>query len=256
MPGELKAFLTHKRGLIAPDTVGLQGSLRRRSPGLTREDMAELVGVSFKWYQLFESGKASGVSRRLVERVAQALQLNAAERHYLLQLVGHLDSDPEPAIQAAPAPLVDLVRRSGALPMALYSPLFDVLAANNGYQGLFPPSEAEHEFAGNKLWRLFLDPVYRATWCDWDRVAARVVSDFRYTSASCVLEPRYQALLADLSRDSDFCRLWSGQAINAIGGGPTRFELQPPGRERCEVEVVVLRPMEAPQLVLAALMPL
>lgn len=254
MPGELKSFLTHKRSQIQPESVGLKGSPRRRSPGLTREDMAELVGVSFKWYQLFESGKAAGVSRRMVERVARVLRLDAAERHYLLQMVGHLDLGVDTLIPEVPAPLAALLTQANPLPMALYSPLLDVLASNRAYAELFPPASADHDFAFNKLWRLFLDPVYRAVWCDWASVAARVVSDFRFSSAACVQDRRYQELIRQLSNDVDFARVWSSQTVHAIGGGTTRFTLNPPGSAQREVEVVVLRPAQAPQLVLATLL--
>src|ERR1700712_2976024 len=92
MTSELKDFLTTRRRQITPESVGRTRTATRRTDGLTREDMAELTGVSFQWYTLCESGAAKGVSRKLAERVAAVLKLSPAERHYLLGVLGFVDN--------------------------------------------------------------------------------------------------------------------------------------------------------------------
>jgi transcriptional regulator with XRE-family HTH domain len=84
---ELRSFLTECRGRLLPSDVGLPGSARRRVPGLRREEIAELVGVSAKWYAAFEAGKSDRhFSAEFVHRVADALCLNARDRVWLFRL--------------------------------------------------------------------------------------------------------------------------------------------------------------------------
>ena len=88
---ELRAFLKSRRARIQPEEVGVRALGHRRVPGLTREDVAHLAGVSFKWYGRFESGMAAGVSRRFLERISVALRLNNAEKRHLYGLAGFAD---------------------------------------------------------------------------------------------------------------------------------------------------------------------
>jgi transcriptional regulator with XRE-family HTH domain len=103
MGSDLKHFLSHKRAQIAPATVGLNGGRTRRTAGLTREDMAELTGVSFRWYKQYESGAAKGVSRQFAERVAAVFNLSAAERHYLWALLGFVETASSDTLAPATA---------------------------------------------------------------------------------------------------------------------------------------------------------
>lgn len=252
---ELKHYLTRKRAQIAPGSVGLNGSRRRRSEGLTREDMAELTGVSFRWYTQFESGAAKGVSRHFAERVAAALKLGAAERHYLWSLLGFVSEHQAPHPVTAPDVLHQLLHRPQALAMALYSPLFDVLDANSAYRDLFPPASTDEAFGRNKLWRMFHDEAFRATWVDWTAVARRIVGDFRLMSNPCRHSLEYRALFSDLERVPEFRMFWDSAPVSAIGAPGFAFALHRPNGTVARFAVTVLRAVEQTPAYVALLTP-
>jgi transcriptional regulator with XRE-family HTH domain len=251
--GDLKPFLSHKRARIAPATVGLNGGRTRRTAGLTREDMAELTGVSFRWYTQFESGAAKGVSRKFADRVAAVLKLSVAERHYLWALLGFVDTAPCEALAPTSA-LHRLLHAPHGMAMALYSPVFDVVEANGGYLRLFAPPMADTAFGSNKLWRMFFDPGFRAAWVDWDLVARRVVADFRFMSGHLKDTPGYRALLGELRRSPEFVEFWSSEAVSVMGEPGMAFKLRLPAGTVEHLEVTVLKSTECPSLYLAVLM--
>jgi transcriptional regulator with XRE-family HTH domain len=254
MGEELKLFLSHRRAQIAPASVGLNGGRTRRKPGLTREDMAELVGVSFRWYTQFESGAAKAVSRKFAERVAAVLKLSAAERHYLWALLGFGEDTP-PANSAPTAALSRLLHAPHGMAMALYSPLFDVVEANAGYLSMFPAPTADTRFARNKLWRIFFDPAFRAAWVDWDSVARRVVADFRFMSAHLKDGDDYKTLVDELRASPEFVEFWSSNSVTAMGAEGTTFTLTLPSGTVERIDVTVLRSTDCQSLYLAVLMP-
>jgi len=254
MSTDLKHFLSHKRAQIAPATVGLNGGRSRRTAGLTREDMAELTGVSFRWYTQFESGAAKGVSKKLAERVAAVFKLNAPERHYLWTLLGFVDAAPSDPLKPTAA-LHRLLHATHGMAMALYSPLFDVVEANATYFALFPPPTVDKPFGANKLWRMFFDPGFRATWVDWDLIARRVVADFRFMSGHLKDTPDYKALLGQLRHSPEFVEFWNSETVTAMGAPGTDLRLRLPGGGVEHFDVTVLRPTESSSLYLAVLMP-
>ncbi|CAN5260228.1 hypothetical protein BH11PSE9_BH11PSE9_09110 [soil metagenome] len=254
MASELKDFLTQRRRQIPPETLGRPSREGRRSPGLSRADMAHLSDVSFKWYTLFESGAAKGVSRKLAERVAEVLRLSPAERQYLLGLLGFVDHGTPSAHLQVPAALNRMLHDSDAVALALHSPLFDVIDANRRYRSLFPPAQAASTYRDNKLWRLFMDPGYRAAWVDWERMARRALADFRTMTARMVHSGQYAALMLSLRASEEFTRLWEDDRPLAPGESGARFDLMTPAATLTSVELVMLESTEAPGLYFTALL--
>src|ERR1700738_1457487 len=122
---KLRAFLMHARSRLAPSNVGLPETGRRRVPGLRREEVAELVGISAEWYRLFESGRPITVSSHVLERISIALGLDAFDQSTLFRLaLPELYraqmvtlAEPPPTMPSLVAPLsslsdVEEVRRS------------------------------------------------------------------------------------------------------------------------------------------------
>jgi len=253
----LREFLTLRRAQIPPSAVGLKSTKTRRSGGLTREDMAELTGVSFKWYTLFESGAAKGVSRKFAERVVGVLGLNATERHFLLSLMGFADNGVAASLPVqVPPNLVRLVQKTEGVAAALYSPLMDVLEANAAYAAFFPLPPAggpNPTFARNNVWRLFMDPEFRAIWCDWEAVAAGMLADFRYTSAAVRHTAEYGALMEALSQSPDFARIWGADDSARMGDLGGRLEMRLPGGQHVALNMTVLQAAGAAGVYLAAL---
>ena len=254
MGSDLKHFLSHKRAQIAPATLGLNGGRKRRTAGLTREDMAELTGVSFRWYTQFESGATKGVSRKFAERVAAVFDLTAAERHYLWTLLGFVDTASSDVLTPTSA-LHRLLHAPHRLAMALYSPLFDVVDANATYLSMFPAPIADAPFGTNKLWRMFFDPAFRAAWVDWDLVARRVVGDFRFMSGHLNNDAGYTTLLTELRASPEFVQFWNSEPVTPMGAPGTAFKLRLPGGAVERFEVTVLKSTESPSLYLAVLIP-
>ncbi|MDR3417428.1 MAG: helix-turn-helix transcriptional regulator [Nevskia sp.] len=252
---ELKRFLKTRRAGIHPHAAGVFAVGRRRTTGLTREDVAHLAGVSFKWYTLFESGAASGVSRRFLERIAGVLQLNRVERSHLFALVGFADTADDGDEPVVPEHLRRLVDELTGAPAVVYSSLFDVLHCNTCYDHLFHHSEQPPDFRSNKLWRLYLDPDYRALWPAWEGAARRVAAELRYLNRLHTTSPRYQALLQELSRSPDFERFWNASEVHDLGENRSRFELEPPGAGLLTFDISTLVPSDNPRLFFAALIP-
>ncbi len=251
----LREFLTRRRGQIMPVSVGLKSTKKRRSKGLTREDMAELTGVSFKWYTLFESGAGKGVSRKFAERVVQVLGLNDAERHYLLSLMGFADLGVVQAVPTAvPASLQRLVHDVQHVGMALHSPLMDLLASNTAYRAWFPASQLDHEYANNSIWRLFMDADYRALWLDWPGAVERAVADLRYSTSSLRHTAEYQTLLAALHQSPAFVAAWSDDTVR-LGELPSTFDLATPQGGRIGLSIMALKVPTAHALLLTAVVP-
>jgi len=246
MSSELTDFLTLRRGQIAPISVGLNRSKTRRTKGLTREDMAELTGVSFKWYTLFESGASKGVSRKLAQRVAAVLALSPEETHYLMGLLGFADSFASVTPDAETGALTRLMHSMESVAAAMYSPVLDVLDCNRRYAALFPPPVSQARFGSNRLWRLFFDQAYRAAWVDWPAVALHTVADFKAITAYVRHSLDYTALLGELGRSEEFKKVWNSEESFPAANAPSRFTLMAQSGECVDIESLVLRSLTAP----------
>lgn len=244
----LKSFLMSRRGEISPQSVGLNGTKRRRSKGLNREDMAELIGVSVKWYTLFETGATRGVSRKFTERVADVLSLNKAQRHYLFGLLGYVDQ-AEPSLQVDVPPAVRLmVDRMSGVPVGIYSPTLDLLYGNAPYLALFPEPRTDQEYGSNKLWRLFFDPAYRAVWAGSDAIVRRTVAEFRYMTTQLQQSERYRQLVAALEHSPEFAHVWHEGAASQMGDWGSRFAFVLPDGRETRLEMTVMQFVASPGL--------
>jgi transcriptional regulator with XRE-family HTH domain len=252
---ELKAFLRSRRARLQPQEVGVRAVGRRRIPGLTREDVAYLAGVSFKWYGRFESGTAPGVSRRFLERISIALRLNCAEQKHLYSLVGFAepaveDDQPNVADQLRP-----LVEELGTVPAAVFSSLFDVLCFNQSFDCLFQQSIQPAGIRSNAVWRLFLDQSFRKLWYGWEDVARRATAKLRYMNRSQVQSEPYRALVEALSESQDFVKMWStGEVCDPTERCPS-LQLETPTLGKATFESSTIVQSDNPRLLFIALIP-
>lgn len=251
----LKSFLMSRRGEITPQSVGLNGTKRRRSKGLNREDMAELVGVSVKWYTLFETGATRGVSRKFTERVADVLGLNKAQRHYLFGLLGYVDQGESALSLDVPFGVRSMVDQLQGAAMAVYSPTLDLLYCNTSYLALFPPAPAERPFATNKLWRLFFDPAYRRCWLESDAIVRRTVAEFRYRTTQLQHSEQYRQLMSVLEGSIEFSRHWHEGAASQMGEWRTQFGFALPDGRHTELDMTVMQFVASPGLYCETLLP-
>ncbi|MEU6275642.1 helix-turn-helix transcriptional regulator [Streptomyces populi] len=220
-------FLRNRRGRIGPADVGLPiGPGVRRTPGLRREELAALAGVSVDYYIRIEQGRESTPSDAVLGALARALRFTADEHAHLLgladQVAGrtprHRPADPRPAgpglrlllesVQPSPAYVLDEVN--------------DVLAANPEGLALMPGLGDWPPGARNTIRYTFLHAAARALFADWDRVARNSVAHLR--TAELTSPGRTAALVAELSAASgEFAALWRRHEVWVKRGGETAF---------------------------------
>ncbi|MDE1951285.1 MAG: helix-turn-helix domain-containing protein [Betaproteobacteria bacterium] len=270
----LGAFIRLHRQRLQPQAAGLAPSARRRTPGLRREELAQLCAVSTTWITWLEQGRDVAASAAVLARLAQALQLSAAERAYVFDLAGRRDpAEPAPSNPATPA----VLRSVQALqcPAYVLDRRWDVVAANAQARELFldwgvaratssaPKRPRTREAtaaipasppAPNLLQFLFLFPPARQLIDDWDARAQRLVAEFRADCGRHADSPQLAELIAMLAAASaDFARCWQSQEVLAREGGERRF--QHPRLGARVYEQLTLRPAVRSDLKLVMLLP-
>ncbi|GAA3647730.1 helix-turn-helix transcriptional regulator [Microbacterium marinilacus] len=205
----LADFLRRRREQVRPADVGLRGGSRRRTPGLRREEVAQLAGISTDHYTRLEQARGSAPSASVVAAVARALQCDEDQRDHLFHLVG---IEP-PRRRGEPHVRPGLIRLAGLLgdvPVILFTDVGEVVWRNPLAAALMTDLPEEPGRARNVIWRWFTDPDGRiAPRDDWERLGAAHVSDLRATHARRAGDPDVSRLVADLLRVSEeFRELW------------------------------------------------
>ena len=217
----LGAFLRTHREALAPDPAAAG---RRRTPGLRREEVAQLCGVSTTWYTWVEQGRDIAVSAAALARVAGALRLTTAERTYLFELTRRRDPAPpivEPAAAPVPAELLAVLRATAA-PAYLLDRLWHVRGWNDAAGRLFAPWFDSGE--ASLLRYVFLDATARDFVWDWEDRARRLLAEFRADTAHDPDDPAMRALVEGLLRGSAaFAQFWNSHAVLAREGGERVF---------------------------------
>ncbi|HEY0184182.1 MAG TPA: helix-turn-helix transcriptional regulator, partial [Rhodopila sp.] len=206
----LGAFLRTHREALTPDPARLG---RRRTPGLRREEVAELCGLSTTWYTWVEQGRDIAVSAAALARLADALRLTAAERAYLFELARRRDPRPpgtEPAAVAVPDELL-AVPLAASVPAYLLDRLWHVRGCNDAARRLFSPWFDSGETCLPRY--VFLGSTARDFIWDWEDRARRLVAEFRADTARDPDDRAMRALVDGLLRDSEaFARFWNDHA--------------------------------------------
>lgn len=249
---ELGAFLRNHRERLAPGDVGLPPGRRRRTPGLRREEVAQLAGLSATWVTWLEQGRPVAMSVRALASLAQALRLSRAERAYLFALAGKPEPrhDAEPAV---PPALLASVQAIGA-PAYLLDRQWTALAWNAEAADLFVGWLDAASDERNLLRAMFLSAGLQALVEDWPHRAARLVAEFRVHSLRHAEDPPTRALVEQLMADSPaFANAWRSQDVEERQGGRRGFHH--PARGLVYFEQLTLVPPAAPGLMLAMLLP-
>jgi len=209
------------RARLRPADVGLPEVSRRRTPGLRRQEVAQLAAVSVDWYIRLEQGRVGVPGTAVLDAVAQALQLSEAERHHL-HLIARGEAPPPRHVQA---PVSDslrvLLRGMPTTPAYVVDFRFDVQAHNDAAAALFGSG---FSVGTNTAELLFLSPGIREVQLDWVRVARETVGNIRANLARHRDDPRLRALIADLRhRSADFSTWWDDQTVQARAHGRKRI---------------------------------
>jgi transcriptional regulator with XRE-family HTH domain len=208
-------FLRTRRERITPEQAGLPPSLtRRRVPGLRREEVALLAGISPDYYQRLEQGRTAHVSDQVLNAVAQALSLSDVETEHLRNLArpsrpGAGATATQPVAGAVPdEPLVRLLDAMGDTPALLADARLDIVAANAAADAVFDVSGMTQP--RNATRELFLHPESRARYANWEAIAAETVAQLRLLTGRRPDDARLAALVGELAiRSEPFRQLWA-----------------------------------------------
>jgi transcriptional regulator with XRE-family HTH domain len=217
----LGGFLRAQRERSAPATLGLSVGPRRRTPGLRREEAAQLCGLSATWYTWIEQGRDVSVSPSTLAQIARGLRMSTAERAYLFELAGKLDPDRGMA-HDIPLSVLLCVDAIDA-PAYVLDRYWTARRWNTKATRLFTGwLDGSHE--RNLLRFLFLRSEARKLICDWEERAHRIAAEFRAATTPHVDDPALLRLVDELHRESaDFARFWDAQAVLQREGGERRF---------------------------------
>lgn len=215
-------------------TVGLPNGRRRRTPGLRREEVANLAGVGLTWYTWLEQGRDIRVSPEVLRGIARALLLEPAERAHLFRLAGHAP----PAIELATASISPRLRRVldcwDPFPAHITGRRRDILAWNRASDAIYGLSRLPED-KRNILWFVFMVPSTRRLMLDWEREAALSVAALRAEAGRDLGEPDYQELITELLEDSpDFAAMWGRQDVRGRQEGLKRLQHLELGRLNLE----------------------
>jgi len=218
---ELADFLRMRRAALKPADVGLPAVGRRRTPGLRREEVAQLAGVGTTWYTWLEQGRDVRASLDVLEAIARALQLTQAERTHLI-LLGRGEQPPpckSPAERTSPT-LRKLIENLGPNPAFILGRRWDYLAWNDAAAALLGDLGKIPRAARNHAWLTFTDPARREMFTDWERSSRLLVAKFRADSARHLGDPEFESLIEALRKSSpEFCRAWKLHEVAYTGEG-------------------------------------
>ncbi|WP_029106227.1 helix-turn-helix transcriptional regulator [Mycobacterium sp. URHD0025] len=218
-PTELAEFLSARRARLSPQDVGLDGpATRRRVPGLRREELARLAGVSVDYYTRLEQGRSRSASADVLDALATALRLNDAERQHLHLLAKPLAVQrkrrPRPqSVHPATLRLLELLDQVSS-PAFVLGRRLDVLAHNRLAGALITEFRELPAPMRNQARFVFLDPHSRELYADWAEVAADTVAMLRLDAGRYPDDEKLSALVGELSiRSVEFRKWWSDHNV-------------------------------------------
>jgi transcriptional regulator with XRE-family HTH domain len=213
---ELAGFLRSRRERIAPEEVGLPPALRRRTPGLRREEVATLAGVGVTWYTWLEQGRAINASPQVLDAVARTLLLDPHEREHLFRLADAPDGTGEGDCKAVPPDIQVLLDQLGPYPACVRNARYDILGYNAAYDAMMGNLSDRPFEERNSLWQIFTNPAKRTAVVDWPEATRRMVAEYRAAMAEHVAEPAWKCLVSRLLKASpEFAALWERHEVAA-----------------------------------------
>jgi len=233
---QLGEFLQTRRSQVRPAEVGLTGyGDRRRVPGLRREELAQLAGVSASYYARLEQGYSLNASPAVLDAIARALRLNEAERRHLYDLAAGSrarTSTRRSSPERMTSELTHLVEAMGETPVLVLGRHSDVLAWNRTGHALFaghldPTGPQRPRDRPNMARLVFLDPHTRDLYADWPAKARAVVGTLRLAAGQHPDDAAISALIGELSvRSSEFSDLWAAHRVKV--GADATYEMRHP----------------------------
>ena len=245
-PPELGRYLRARRAVVTPGELGLpEGGGRRRTPGLRREELAALAGVSIDYYIRLERGKETRPSPSVLDALARALRLDAEESSYLREIAARAArgaaNEPRPAAPSRTVrpTLLGMLEAVRPCPAYVLSRTNDMLAANPGGLHLMPGMTDWPTRQRNTIRYTFLHPYAQRLWPDWETKARGCVAHLRAVVGTAPDAPDLVALVGELVvKSPDFSRMWERYDVRKVGYGQKTFLHPEIGRMTLSHEVL------------------
>jgi transcriptional regulator with XRE-family HTH domain len=240
---ELSAFLQQKRQQLSPTALGINPGTRRRTPGLRREEVAQIAGISVGWYTWLEQGREINVSEQTLDSIARTLQLTPIERLHLFRLASKFtpitttdenDGPPSGALQR-------VLDNQGANPAYVMNWRWDTIRWNRAACAVFCDfNQMPQLLDRNIVYLMFTNPTIRTVIVDWKRHAQRVLAQFRADYAEYRCDPAFGELIGMLKGlSSEFNEWWDRREVGAKA--ETRKTVNHPKVGRLELEQTAYR---------------
>ncbi|MGQ5640136.1 MULTISPECIES: helix-turn-helix transcriptional regulator [unclassified Streptomyces] len=258
---EIAAFLRTRRARVSPESAGLPADGRaRRVPGLRREEAARLAGVSTEYYTRLEQGRAAHPSPEVLDALARALRLDAAEREHLTNLLARPGGRRAPVSpQRVRQGLHLMLQTLDHVPAFVIGRRTDVLASNSLARAVLTDFEALPVQRRNLARYYLLDPEARERTVDWEQIAAETVAMLRLEAGRCLQDRRLADLIGELTLNSpEFSTWWNDHRVLRRSHGTMHYRhplvgdlhfsyesLQPPGDENQTLCVYIPEPGSA-----------
>lgn len=254
---EFGDFLRSRRERLTPASVGLAEGLRRRTPGLRREEVALLAGVGTTWYTWLEQGRDVHPSAEVIAALADALKLDLAERRHLFILGNRLPPESLPTgPEVVEQPLRRMLDSLTGQPAYVLGRRWDVLAWNGAAKALFGDYGSLQGDERNIMHMVFANPRHRRLLIDWETLAPASLAMFRADSARYAGDPDFQRLIATLMKASpEFRNWWPQHDVLRSFAGHKRIKHPVAGRmnfeytslavsEQQDIKLIVYTPLD------------
>lgn len=226
---ELARFLRAHREQVSPHEAGVPVGPRRRTPGLRREEVAQLAGVGLTWYTWLEQGRQINVSTQVLDAVSGVLRLGSAERWHLYRLAQVPGVPMPPQMpEEVPADAVRVLDQLDPNPACIYNARYDLIANNETYACMFPWVVSADGIERNLVWRVAMagEDVRPIN----PELFGRLVANLRARYAEHIGEPSWESFIEQLSGTSElFRRAWARQEVRGPGPQFKQFRCPPVG---------------------------
>ncbi|MEM8808676.1 MAG: helix-turn-helix transcriptional regulator [Cyanobacteria bacterium P01_G01_bin.38] len=250
---ELSAFLKACRKRTSPETFGLPTQPRRRSPGLSRAEVASLAGISIDWYTWLEQGRNIRPSTQVIDSLSKVFQLTASERRHLYALTNYALSPPE-----SPDTNIELVKHlityMPLTPAMILSKDWQILAQNACADTVFGTWSHVEESRRNILYLFFTDPIFTQYLRQWEWHAQLAIRQFRPIYATEIGNPVFVRLIEQLTEISPQFREWWADS-DVTGRDHGRKEFDHPSLGYLDYDYTILRPAENPSVEVITFIP-
>ena len=208
---ELAEFLRARREALTPEQVKLPRGRSRRTPGLRREEVALLAGVSVTWYTWLEQGRRINASNDVLRSIGRALRLDEAGQEHLVMLAQPVAAGPGTDLATpdeVPSSLRRLIEGFEPAPAYVLGPHWEFAAWNDAQGRLYPPLDRLDGVERNLIWVLFAHAAIRELIVDWDIHARQALAEFRAATIAVRHDPQMVELVSRLSDVSAEFRQW------------------------------------------------